>query len=402
VLTADLVNARRKGNELRLVPLGDDGRARATEVAAQMIERVTELTQTEGASRKDVDDTLAAVEAEARDQRLKAGLAKLLVDRCTFEAEPELDPEMLRREVWERAAIARKAGQFDRAQILAAVAEARKSTPAEIDRALFSDLRAAHLLLGFQQVAASALVRAYEHGQAQAVLLRATKIVVDVVASPGPMRALFHKLKFLRLLHVVEKTKEGHRITIDGPFALFESATKYGLELAMVLPALEGAEEWKMEANVLWGKERKPLTFRLEGAGDKARAGGRRAASFLSDEVKELAAAIESMDPTWSVRPGDAILELPGIGLCVPDLVFTREGTCVYFESMGYWSRDAVWRRVELVLAGLTAPIVFAVSKRLRVSEEVLPEEVPAALYVYKGTMHPRAILDRVEKLWKR
>jgi hypothetical protein len=64
---------------------------------------------------------------------------------------------------------------------------------------------------------------------------------------------------------------------------------------------------------------------------------------------------------------------------------------------LGFWSRSAVWKRVEMVEAGLPCPIVFAVSKHLRVSEEVLDSDTPAALYIYARTMNARAVLDRVE-----
>jgi uncharacterized protein len=101
------------------------------------------------------------------------------------------------------------------------------------------------------------------------------------------------------------------------------------------------------------------------------------------------------------VAPAGAILDLPGVGLCVPDLVFEhdRTGECVYLEVMGFWSRDAVWRRVELVERGLRDRILFAVSQRLRVSEQVLGDDLPGALYVYKRVMSARAVLERVDRL---
>ena len=58
-----------------------------------------------------------------------------------------------------------------------------------------------------------------------------------------------------------------------------------------------------------------------------------------------------------------------------------------------------MWRRVELVAAGLAHRIVFAVGQHLRVSEAALDGELPGALYVYKRTMSARAILERVEAL---
>jgi predicted nuclease of restriction endonuclease-like RecB superfamily len=95
----------------------------------------------------------------------------------------------------------------------------------------------------------------------------------------------------------------------------------------------------------------------------------------------------------------DAVLDLPGVGTCVPDLelVHRQSGQTVYLEVLGFWSRDAVWRRIELAQKGLPQPIVFAVSKHLRVSEAALDGELPAALYVYARVMNARAVLDRVQ-----
>ena len=64
----------------------------------------------------------------------------------------------------------------------------------------------------------------------------------------------------------------------------------------------------------------------------------------------------------------------------MPDLELRHASAAstVYLEVLGFWSRDAVWRRVELVERGLPQRIVFAVSKHLRVSEEALDDEHPA------------------------
>ena len=105
------------------------------------------------------------------------------------------------------------------------------------------------------------------------------------------------------------------------------------------------------------------------------------------------------MRTPWKVAVAHDLLDLPGVDLCVPDLVFTHEasGRRVYLEVLGYWSREAVWRRVDLVEAGLPQPIVFAVSSRLRVSEEVLDEDRPGRLYVYKGVMSARAVEELLD-----
>jgi predicted nuclease of restriction endonuclease-like RecB superfamily len=372
-------------------------RARAVEIARALVE-IVELHV--GGSREELEEALAAVEAGVREQRIKDGLAKLVDDRCTWGMAEELPPAAVRREVFTRAAAARRSLEavrgIDRAGILADAARALGTDLARVEGALFADLKGAQLLQSFESVSAETLVLGYEHRQAQAVLLRAVRVTVTVSsASAGATRALFRRLKFLQLLFEISPTGEGHRIVIDGPLSLFESVTKYGQKLALVLPALEACDAWKLEADVRWGKDRTPLVFRLEGA----RGTGKVEEAPLPDEVAALVRGFERLGGPWRVAQSRAILDLPGQGLCVPDLVFTQGDDSIYFEAMGYWSREAVFRRIDLVERGLTERILFAVSARLRVSEELLGDRPSAALYVYKGTMSARAVAERLDEL---
>ncbi|MGH7269213.1 MAG: DUF790 family protein [Polyangiaceae bacterium] len=404
MLTADLVNARRRGRELHLVSLDAQSRERARAVASTLVGLAVDHV---GRSRDDLALALSSVDVGPREVRLRDGLAKLIEDRCEFESACDEDPPELRRDVFTRASATRSAldgtTRFDRSAIIAQVAGLRGSSSGAVEAGLFADLRGAQRLTAFDAPSAEALVTRYEHAQAQAVLLRAVRVVVDVrCASAGTLRALFRKVKFLRLLHAVEKRDGGHRIIIDGPFSLFESVTKYGLQLALVLPALEECDSWQLEAEVRWGKEREPLAFRLAGRGGPAQAGATEPP--LPDDVATLVASFKALGTSWRVSQNSEILDLPGVGLSVPDLVFERPfygppSDRVFFEVMGYWSRAAVWKRVELVQAGLAAKVLFAVSSRLRVSEEVLGGDLPSALYVFKQTMSARAIAERIDRL---
>ena len=401
MLTADLVNARRRAGELHLVSLDPSTRGRAGELAAALIATSAENV---GRTREELEVALAAVDVGPREHRIRDGLVKLIEDRCEFDAADDADPEAVRRAVFLRASEARAAlgavDRFDRSTILAEVARERGTSSEAIERSLFADLRGAHLLVGFDPPSAESLVASYERGQAQAVLLRAVRVMVDVrCASVRALRALFRRLKFLRLLHTIEKREDGYRIVIDGPFSLFESVTKYGLQLALMLPALEECDSWRLVADVHWGKEREPLVFRLAGTRSREEV----EPPPIPDEVRALVRTFGALGTAWRVSANTAILELPGIGLSVPDLVFERrEGGVrerIYMEVMGYWSRAAVWKRVELVQAGLAERVLFAVSSRLRVSEDVLDGDLPGALYVYKHTMSARTVAERLELL---
>jgi predicted nuclease of restriction endonuclease-like RecB superfamily len=304
--------------------------------------------------------------------------------------------------VFLRASAARQEGTLAPASLLAAVAAERGLTVDALERALYADLRGAHTLKTIEPISAARLVETYDLAQAQAVLLRAVRVTVDIECrAPGAYRALFAKLKFLRLLYAIEPRSEGgYRIAIDGPFSLFASVTKYGLQLALALPILRECERFCLNADIRWGKERTPLSFRLEGGGP----GGQAPPPGLTDEVARLVDDLRVTETPWKVAPSTDILNLPGIGLCVPDLAFqnTDTGECVYLEVLGFWSREAVWRRVELIERGLEQRILFAVSAHLRVSEAALGDDLPGALYVYKRVMSAAAVLERVTALANR
>jgi len=399
VLTADLVRARRYKGELKLRPLDARTRAAAEDTAAALIAVATAHV---GQPRAAFDEACDAIAAAAVDARLAAGLTKLVEDRATFEAAAELDPEALRRDVFAAASAARRAlppgDHLDRAAVLAAVAAERGLTAADVEGALYADLRAAHRLIDFAPLTPAALVDAYDEASAQAVLLRAVKVAVEVeCAAADDYRRLFRQLKFQRLLHTISpRPAGGYRIEIDGPYSLFESVTRYGLALALALPAIRACARWKLDAELRWGADRTPLAFRLEGKAIAA-----AAPAPLPDDLAALVRAVADLDTPWRAAPADALLDLPGVGVCAPDLVFTHgeTGESVYLEVLGYWSRAAVWRRVELVERGLADRVVFAVGQHLRVSEDALGDELPGALYIYKRTMQARPILDRIEQV---
>ena len=400
MLTADLVGARRRGGRIVVPPLRPAERERALVVAEGCV----------AAARAAVGGTRAVFEAACddvpyrpTDYRLVRGLRKLVQDRCVFEARDDVDPPALRRMVFSRAAAVRRAlpeaETFVPEPAIAAAAAELGLPEGDVRDALFADLKENHVLTRFDGIGGPALVAAYETARKQAILLRALRVVVTLRQPDARgLRLFFRRLKFHRLLHVATRLPDGAcRVDIDGPFSLFRAVTTYGLQLALLLPVLDACGPgWELDAEVLWGPERRPATFHLEGApvADRVRDDER-----LPDEVARLIERFRKLKTPWSVEVAHALLDLPGVGLCVPDLVFSHRATGhrVYFEVLGYWSREAVWRRVDLVNAGLPDPIVFAASSRLRVSEEVLDSELPGQLYVYKGAIGARAVEERLD-----
>ncbi len=290
---------------------------------------------------------------------------------------------------------------FDRSAVLAEAAAALGLGVEALEAGLYSDLRSAERLLKAPVYDAERLLARHAQAEVQAVLLCSVRVVVDVrCASAEQYRALFQKLKFRQLLfRMSAREGGGYRIEIDGPYSLFESVTKYGMELALLLPALESCDSVQLTADLRWGKKRDKLTFSLDLEHDAAS----EPQPAARDEIQALLEAFAESQP-FRAELAREVLDLPGVGLCVPDLCFTHQGTGeqILCEVLGFWNRAAVWRRVELVERGLATKIVFVVSARLRVSEEVLDGAESAALYVYKGNINPKALTRKLTELCAR
>lgn len=400
MLTPELVRCRVRQGTLELTRWSSKTKERARALAAEYLA----LTQAHvGKTRDELKQEWLLVPIAPAERRLADGLMKLIEDACDFGAEVELPSAELRREVFLEASRRRRVAgpdaPFDRELALATVAERYQTSAAQVEAALYADLKGAERFRSFAPMSPEQLLDRYELGQVQAVFLRAVEIVAEVrCASPLAYRQLFNKLKFRQLLYHIEATARGYRIRLDGPFSLFESVTKYGLQLALMLPSLLECDELELEARLRWGKQRAPVSFKYSHRGS----GGAAPTPSLPDEVERLRLAINEKSGSWQAMACTEILDLPGLGVCIPDLVFQHGKRRVYLEVLGYWSRDAVWRRVEMAERGLPARVLFAVSSRLRVSETVLEDSDHAALYVYKGSMSATQVQKRIELLAKR
>jgi uncharacterized protein len=404
VLPPELTRARKREGKLSLSALSAAERARAAEVAEVLLS-VTQAAI--GEAREDVEARWAAVPVAAKERKLLLALTHLVEGRSEFTSPVSVEPEVVRRAVFERAAQRRAElppGRYlERSGVLDEVATEMGVSPAELEAALYADLRSAQRLERCALRSASALVDEYELVQVQSVLLRAERIEAEVrAARPDAYRELFRKLKFRQLLHRIEPLEpSGYRLEIDGPMSLFGATTKYGLELALSLPALLSCGSLRLKADLRWGKRREKLRFEQVYAqvSDEPEGAGVRS------EVLELLEALRAAGSEFDARLSEELIDLTerGGGVLVPDLELCRraggERGRVLVELLGFWSRDAVFRRIEAAEKGLAEPVLFVVSSRLRVSEELLDGVEAASLYVYKGKVNAHALLRKVEGL---
>src|SRR5260221_11054206 len=113
----------------------------------------------------------------------------------------------------------------------------------------------------------------------------------------------------------------------------------------MFLRALETCGGGPPKADVRWGRARTPLTFRAAGGTDSPSVDEPAA----PDEIIAFAGAFRDLKTPWKPAASQVVLDLPGDGLSIPDLIFTRGRDKGYFEVLGFWILEAVFRRADLV-----------------------------------------------------
>lgn len=403
MLTVEHAKLRRKNGVVEVVPLCGVPLERARELADVVIDIVRAH---EGAPRAELEEALDALPVDGErsaEVRFGRGLKKLALDACDFDVDSEVPPEQLRAEVFAAAALARTQGTFARDAVLAEVAAGRGVAIDRVEGALFADLSAAHAVKGFDVVDAREMVERYRAGELQAVLLRATKVVAELAASPAELRTVLRAAKLHQLLFDVEvlDTAEGAgggvRLTLEGPMGLFQQSTRYGLKLAVLLPHLLACRRHRIEATVRLRKQGAVEKCVIAGMG----AGGAQAAPLGDVAQALLDDLLAARGCAWKASAASEVLTLPGAGALVPDLqlVHAETGQVVFVEVLGFWSRAAVWKRVELVEKGLPYRVVFCASERLRVSEEALPDDAGGALVVFKGALKAAKVLDAIERI---
>ena len=256
MLTADLVRARKRAGKLYLTPLKERGRAVALACAQAYMARAEASV---GRSRSELMRLLDEFPVSARDRKIalrnpEARRGSVPVRRAYRSRSNPCAPG---RVYQSSDSSTRPKARLPFRSCWGATGRQRSNLGVqadEIEVALYADLKQAQTLRQLDMSDPEALVERYEVSQAQAVLLRATRVEARVCShDPRYYRDLFRKLKFRRLLHTIHPDDDGYRIVVDGPMSLFSSATKYGLSLALVLPAIQAGSRWAIDAELLWG-----------------------------------------------------------------------------------------------------------------------------------------------------
>lgn len=430
----------------RVIPIYINAEDPAWQLVA---ERLLDLFRgQEGRTHGEIDQDIADSFGSDPSQLVHQGLAKLLEDRCEFETVAGLPPEQLREAVFRTATLWRRGGAakgrggegatwqradsgtaatpsgpspahlasgslppllvsprrtgaaslFDRMAVLKTVARELSLTPEQVDQGMFADLKSEQRLVRFKDMTARQLLDRYNVALAQSVLLRATRVKVEIHSeTPVRVRQLFRLLKFHRLVCEASQPSRGLLVlSLDGPLSLFSATQKYGLQLALFLPAILRCSSFEMRADLLWGPERKPKKFTLsamEGLVSQSPDTG----VYVPPELAMFVELFRKKITDWEICEETEVFPLgqgSSAGFWVPDfrLVHRISGKTVLLEVLGFWRRASAERHLQRLRQFAALPFILAVSDQLHIEEAEL-ENLSAGIHRFRQMPLPDEIV---------
>ncbi|MFL6277922.1 MAG: DUF790 family protein [Blastocatellia bacterium] len=347
-----------------------------------------------GERRAELDRELDEYVGNGTDYRILRGLIKLLLDACEFETASPVLPSEIRRALFSKARRHHPvtANEALRTRLIQETAAELRCAVEAVEANLFADLFENQRLVSFNEMRARELLDLYNLAQAQALFYRATEMRLRIEPQMAAgFRRIFDAIKAYRLIHTITGSpSRGYEVRLDGPVSLFHQSQKYGIQMAVFLPALLLCQGWRMRAEIVL-KQGKRVTFELDSRTTNLRSHYLDDISYKPAIEEKLLAGWAKSESPWAIRPGKEVIDL---GACafIPDFIITHEdGRVFYLELLGFWTPRHLDERVaEFVRAGFSR-YLLAVSEELRGSRDK-PLSLPVNVITYKSALAPAAI----------
>jgi predicted nuclease of restriction endonuclease-like RecB superfamily len=397
MLTADLALNWRRGGFIH-------PRYVKTEDAAQLREAgdlIAVFEEHEGRTRALLEEALRDYVGTGTGYKILRGLIKLLTDRCDFATAIATDPVEIRRALFRAARKFHPVVENEETRRVLAQEVARElgCAAASVLENIYADLPENQILTQFETLSAAELLDRYNLAQAQALLYRCVEMSLYVEAQEAASyRELFAAIKAYRLIHSIKgNARDGYVIRLDGPVSMFHRSQKYGVQMAVFLPALLQCRNWRMSA-LINSQPGGGALFELSSKQTQLRS------HYLSDAPYE-ASALETFKSKWAKYESEWTLEVSkeiidlGESAYIPDFVLRHaDGRRVYLEMLGFWTPDSLKAHVEKFEPSGMRNFIIAVWDELRGTREP-PARLPQNVIEFKRQLDPALVELTLDKL---
>ena len=404
MLPSDLLISRYQGNQLvpSHIGLTPDNLA----IAEELIDCFERF---KGKTRGELQTQLKEFEGDRTDYRLKRGLAHLLHQAfSTFDTVSPLEPIALREVVFEVSSQScpspkQTTKTFEKVAIQLSETLDKDISSEDVQKGLYADRKDNQILTEFEPPTPEALIHRYNLSQVQGLFYRASQVVIQAYRNdPGEYKLLFRYIKLFRLMAYIEGEADlGFTLTLDGPTSLFQASTRYGLDLAKLIPALLNVTKWSLKADLnikdQFSKELKAMTYEL--SSDCNLVSHYKKGKPFDSMIEE------SFYESWQKAKTDWILErevdlipIPG-SVMIPDFRLVHpNGNVLLLEIIGYWRPEYLKKKFAQLRKANRSDILLAVSSRLNLEKAgVKEQDIQAPIIWFKQKLSAKQVLNYME-----
>lgn len=357
-----------------------------------------------------VDETISKIEDKHSDYKFIRGLCHLIEQRCIYSSHvlpSDTITEIrnnnsnsaiyLRRNIFEESSrTGYPVTENERRNILQKIALKNNMTIEALELVMWSDLDKNRYLKSFDPLSSLQLVAWYNISILQTLLLNCVKLEFSVHGGYN-WKKILHKIKQLGLmyslygeaaqksttdnqtknLNIVFGNDNDKKIIcgVDGPLSILRLTDRYGMAIAKLIPLIIFTESWSINAVILRKSVsgvKKTYNFRISNSDEDLPIfdASKTTLYIVSPSVStsnvesQFENAVDNFDSNverkfmdkfltfstnWRLsREPDPLILSDGRAF-IADFLFEKSTVKVYFEIVGFWTRDYLKRKLEKI-----------------------------------------------------
>ncbi|MEM3185505.1 MAG: DUF790 family protein [Conexivisphaerales archaeon] len=384
MLPSELLRVRFRRGEIRPAYLdhGDEYIKLAGNIIAIFSESI-------GKKKLHLNKRLQELEEELFDYKLVRGLSILLERRSVFKINANLQPEIARAAVFQEAS---KLGFNRREEAIAIAAKTLNAEPEEVERSLFADIDDELVLDSFQPIKPEELISNYNLSLTQTLLFKCIRLEFSISQN---WKKVFASIKRNGLMYSIQKVDSSFVISVDGPLSIFRMTEKYGTSIAKLLPDILSSGYWHINSDILWRNKNRILKFSISSVDSISFPELEYSEGYDSTVEERFADEFSSFNTGWVMRrEPEPLIVAPNV--FIPDFSFEKGGRKIYFEIVGFWTKEYIDNKIRKLRALADSSIILAVDENLACSKL---EQLPYDIIYYKGKVPVKELISRLKKI---
>jgi len=371
------------------------------------------------------------------DYKLVRGFSTLLERRSVFEpfhsssSVTIATPVMIRQKLFEESSRQGLAlSDLHRQEIMQHVANQMHILPSDVESLMWSDKDENLVLTQFDTISPKDLILWYNLSLFQTLLFKCTKLEFYIKGGLY-WKQVLRNVKRYGLMYSLECASENDddsvTCTLEGPLSLFKMTDRYGTSMAKLLPSIVGTPFWKIGGSILKKTDSGQKLYSFEMSNESTAGFLRTTIENPSQNIVDVGVDGSTYDSSteaafakkfcqyfdqnekggWKISREPDPLVADGKAM-IPDFLFERFGRKVYFEIVGFWTKEYLERKAAKLRALIgddqkdqrsdkTIDLLIAINSDLSCSQiETISHD---RIFAFKKDVPIKPVLEHLKKI---